>query len=178
MTIFLLKLSLCWTFFALLYALLLRQETFFRANRIYLLSTAILGIILAILPGEQMPVPVDDAGIPVLTLPEFTVGIQAVETATNTWETPSFLWMAYWAGVILMALRVLWGLLKIVQMAKNGRAERLSDGCVLIHTEEAKVPFSFFKWVFVPGGGMDVGGMDFSPSGKGAFRPQIIDIAP
>jgi len=148
MTIFLLKLTLCWGFFALLYALLLRHETFFRANRAYLLGTAVLGILLAALPGEQIPVPEMDGGI--IALPEFTVGIQQVEAATNTWQDLDFLWVAYWAGVTLMAARVLWGLLKIAQMAVRGRSERLSDGCLLIETAEAKVPFSFFKWVFVP----------------------------
>ena len=149
MTIFLLKISLCWGFFALLYSLLLRHETFFRANRVYLLGTAVLGILLAAWPGEQLPVPVDDGGLPVLTLPEFTIGVQQVEAATNTWKDLGFLWMVYWAGFALMMARVLWGLFKIVQMAVRGQSERLTDGCLLIQTAEAKVPFSFFKWVFV-----------------------------
>lgn len=148
MTIFLLKLSLCWAFFALLYTLLLRQETFFRANRAYLLGTAALGILLAALPGEQMPVPVLDGGV--IVLPEFTVGIQQVEAATNTWQDVDLLWVAYWIGFSLMAARVLWGLLKIVQMAIRGQSERLEDGCLVVQTAEAKVPFSFFNWVFVP----------------------------
>ncbi|MBC7774644.1 MAG: M56 family metallopeptidase [Phycisphaerae bacterium] len=148
MTTFLLKLTLCWGFFALLYTLLLRHETFFRANRAYLLSTAVLGILLAALPGEQIPVPEVDGGI--IALPEFAVGIQQVEAATNAWQDLDFLWIAYWAGFSLMAARVLWGLLKIVQMAVRGQSERLRDGCLLVQTEEAKVPFSFFRWVFVP----------------------------
>jgi TonB family protein len=148
MTIFLIKLSLCWAFFALLYTLLLRQETFFRANRVYLLGTAALGILLAALPGEQMPVPVLDGGV--IVLPEFTVGIQQVEAATNTWQDVDLLWVIYWIGFSLMAARVLWGLLKIVQMAIRGKSERLEDGCLVVQTAEAKVPFSFFNWVFVP----------------------------
>ena len=166
MTIFLLKLSLCWAFFALLYTLLLQQETFFRANRVYLLGTAALGILLAALPGEQMPVPVPDEGG--IVLPEFTVGIQQVEAATNTWQDVDLLWFVYWIGFSLMAVRVLWGLLKIVQMAIRGQSERLEDGCLVVQTAEAKVPFSFFRWVFVP-----VGSMDFSPSGEEAFTPPI-----
>jgi len=150
MTIFLLKLTLCWSFFALLYALLLRYETFFRGNRAYLLGTAVLGILLAALPAEQMPIPEDDAGIPVLTLPEFTVGIQQVEAATKTWQDLDFLWVVYWAGLLLMAARMFWGLYKILLMAVRGQSQRLPDGCLLIETNEAKVPFSFFKWVFVP----------------------------
>lgn len=150
MTIFLLKLTLCWGFFALLYSLLLRHETFFRANRAYLLGTAGLGILLSAWPAEQMPVPVDDGGLPVIVLPEFTVSIQQVEAATSTWQDVDLLWVAYWLGFALMAARVLWGLLKIVQMAVRGKSERLPDGCLLIQTAEAKVPFSFFHWVFVP----------------------------
>ncbi len=149
-TIFLLKLTLCWGFFALLYSLLLRHETFFRANRAYLLGTAGLGILLSAWPAEQMPVPVDDGGLPVIVLPEFTVSIQQVEAATSTWQDIDFLWVAYWLGFALMAARVLWGLLKIVRMAVRGKSERLPDGCLLIQTAEAKVPFSFFRWVFVP----------------------------
>ncbi|MFN0176293.1 MAG: TonB family protein [Saprospiraceae bacterium] len=150
MTIFLLKLTLCWGFFALLYTLLLRHETFFRGNRAYLLGTAVLGILLAALPADQMPVPVDEGGLPVLTLPEFTVGIQQVEAATNTWQNLGFLWMVYWAGLLFLAARMCWGLYKIVLMAVRGQSRRLPDGCLLIETNEAKVPFSFFKWVFVP----------------------------
>lgn len=149
-TIFLLKLTLCWGFFALLYALLLRQETFFRANRIYLLGTAALGILLAVWPAEQMPVPVYDGGLLTVELPAFTIGLQEVETAASRWQDIDYLWVAYWIGFSLMAFRVLWGLFKILQMALRGRAERLADGCLLVQTAEAKVPFSFFKWVFVP----------------------------
>jgi TonB family protein len=166
MTIFLLKLSLCWAFFALLYALLLRKETFFRANRVYLLGTAALGILLAALPADQLPVPVEESGLPVFALPEFSVGVQQVEAVASTWQDLDFLWMVYWLGFSLMLARVLWGLYKIVQMAINGRSQQLPDGCLLIETNEAKVPFSFFKWVFVP-----EGSMDFSPSGEEAFTP-------
>lgn len=150
MTIFLLKLTLCWGFFALLYSLLLRHETFFSANRAYLLGTAGLGILLSAWPAEQMPVPVDEGGVPVIVLPEFTVSIQQVEAATSTWQDVDLLWVAYWLGFALMAARVLWGLLKIVRMAVRGKSEKLPDGCLLIQTAEAKVPFSFFHWVFVP----------------------------
>ncbi len=168
MTTFLLKLTLCWGFFALLYSLLLRQETFFRANRIYLLGTAALGILLAAWPAEQLPVPVDDVGMPVMVMPEFTVGIQQMETATSSWQDMDLLWMAYWLGFAWMMARVLWGLIKIVQMAIRGQSERLPDNCLLIQTAEAKVPFSFFRWVFVP-----VGSTDFSPSGVAPFTVQI-----
>lgn len=153
MTIFLLKLSLCWVFFALFYALLLRQETFFRANRFYLLGTAVLGILLAAWPAEKIPVP--ETGLKVVSLPEFTVGIQQMEAATSSWQSLGFLWTVYGIGAALMAIRMFWGLFKILQMAIKGHSKQLQDGCLLIESTEAKVPFSFFKWVFVPADSMD-----------------------
>lgn len=152
MTIFLLKLTLCWAFFALMYHLFLRQETFFRANRAFLAGTALFGILLAAWPAEQLPAPVDEHGAPVIELPAVTVGMQEVEAVSSTWGQTDYLWMLYWAGFALALARMLWGLLRIVQMAIRGRSTRLDDGCLLITTQEAKVPFSFFKWVFVPEG--------------------------
>jgi TonB family protein len=152
MTIFLLKLTLCWAFFALMYHLFLRQETFFRANRVFLVGTALFGILLAAWPAEQLPAPVDEHGAPVIELPAVTVGMQEVEAVSSAWEQTDYLWMLYWAGFALALARMLWGLLRIVQMAVRGRSTRLDDGCLLITTQEAKVPFSFFKWVFVPEG--------------------------
>ena len=114
MTLFLLKLSLCWGFFALLYALLLRQETFFRASRLYLLGTSILGIVLAAWPAEALPV--YDAGILSATLPVFTVGIQQVAQATNTWEQIDFLWVLYGLGLTITLTRLVWGFYKIIKI--------------------------------------------------------------
>ncbi|HLP95517.1 MAG TPA: M56 family metallopeptidase [Saprospiraceae bacterium] len=150
MTIFLLKLSLCWAFFALLYHWLLRQETFFKANRAYLIGTALFGILVAVWPAEQLPAPVYESGLPMIELPAVTVGMQEIEVVSSNWEQTDYLWVLYWIGFALALARMLWGLLKIVQMAVRGRSKRLEDGCLLISTDEAKVPFSFFKWVFVP----------------------------
>jgi TonB family C-terminal domain len=149
-TVFLLKLSACWSFFALMYVLLFKGETFFRANRAYLLGTATLGILLAVWPAEVIPVPLNSEGVPLTILPEVTAGLQQAEAAVEPWENVSWLWAAYWLGFLLALSRMLWGLAKIVNMAVRGKSERLPDGCLLIKTQEAFVPFSFFKWVFVP----------------------------
>lgn len=150
MTLFLFKITLCWGFFALLYTLLLRHETFFRANRMYLLGTVALGILLAAWPAEQLPVPTDDTGMSVIELPTFTVGLKQVEVVSSQWERAEYLWLIYWVGFALALARVLWGIYVIVRMAHRGHAEQLREGGVLIRTAEAQVPFSFFQWVFVP----------------------------
>lgn len=148
--IFLIKLLACWGFFALMYVHLLKGETFFRANRAYLLGTATLGILLAVWPAEVIPVPLNSEGVPLTILPEVTAGLQQAEAAVEPWENVSWLWAAYWLGFMLSLSRMLWGLAKIVNMAVRGKSEHLPDGCLLIKTQEARVPFSFFNWVFVP----------------------------
>ncbi len=145
MTLFILKLTLCWGFFALLYALLLRHETFFRLSRLYLLGTVVLGIALAALPPLTA-----GAGEAVAVLPEVSIGLQQVDTATQQWKFADGLWTVYWLGFFATAARTLWGIARLLGMATRGKSQRLPDGCILIETHESVVPFSFFMWVFVP----------------------------
>lgn len=149
MIVFLLKLTVTWGLFALLFATLLRRETFFHANRFYLLGTATAGIFLA-LPVDWFAGLTDKASLAVLTLPVATVVWQQAEEATNLWNRQGLLWMAYLMGAGLTFLRMLWGLSRLYLMAKEGKRQRLPDGCVLVTTAAARVPFSFFHWVFVP----------------------------
>lgn len=149
MMLFLLKLTLSWSLFALLYVLLLQKETFFRANRAYLLGTAVLGILLA-LPAEWLPDWQGTTRIRVSMLPAVTVGIQEAAAAAGKWKWIYLLWLVYGTGVVLALFRMLWGLLRIYRMALQGAATYLPDGCIIIKTAETDVPFSFFKWVFVP----------------------------
>lgn len=149
MLTFLLKLTICWGFFALLYVLLLRHETFFRANRTYLLGTTAVGMMLA-LPLDWLTTWGSHTTASVAVLPAVTIGLQRAEAAVQIWNWMDYLWIVYWAGAGLFLLRMLWGLFKIGRMAVEGQAERLADGCILIKTEETNVPFSFFKWLFVP----------------------------
>ena len=132
----------------MLYWLLLRRETFFRANRLYLLGTYLLGIVLA-LAGDRLP-DIPGATLPGAVLPEVEIGLQEVEHQMASWSWSQLLLMVYMAGVLLAAARFVWGLYRIAGMMRRGRPERLPDGCLLIRTEETAIPFSFFNRVFVP----------------------------
>ncbi len=149
MMLFLLKLTFSWSLFALLYALLLRKETFFRANRAYLLGTAVLGLLLA-LPVEWLPDLQGTTRIRVFVLPAVTIGIWQAESVAGKWQWIHFLWLVYGIGVVLALFRMLWGLLRIFRMVVQGEVSYLADGCIIVKTAETDVPFSFFKWVFVP----------------------------
>jgi TonB family protein len=147
--VFLLKLTLCWGFFALLYALLLRHETFFRLNRLYLLSTAVLGVALAA-AGHLLPALLGAESMAAGVLPTVRVGLREAEAAARQWTWAEGLWAVYALGAAITAARLAWGLVRLVGMARRGKATRLPDGCLLIETAGSEVPCSFFRWVFVP----------------------------
>lgn len=151
MIVFLLKISLCWSFFALLYALVLRQETFFGANRIYLLATMLLSIGLAALPGEQIPVPVQKNGEPFLIVPAISNGLQQVSVPPVSAPGFDYLWLVYGAGAGLAGARLILGLYRILSLIRRGRVERQSDGTCLVYTDRVATPFSFFRWIFIAG---------------------------
>jgi TonB family protein len=146
MLAYLLNVTICWALFALLYALLLRGETFFRANRLYLLLAVALGLALpqagqwlgsfAVLPGTLS-----------IELPALTLGTPQTEAAAGLL---SALWWAYGVGAAFAAARMLCGVALLFRMAATGRRERLPDGACLVRTARADMPFSFFRWIFVP----------------------------
>ena len=150
MAIFLLKLTLCWGFFALIYSLLLRQETFFRSSRLYLLGTAALGILLACWPESELPAPLFSPEEPIIFLPLINIGMQTAENTAQSIPGISWLWVVYILGAALAGARTVHGLFKIYQLLKTGAWRRLEDGAILIETPAVKIPFSFFKWVFIP----------------------------
>ncbi|MBK9338143.1 MAG: M56 family metallopeptidase [Lewinellaceae bacterium] len=150
MLTYLLHVTICWSLFALLYTLLLRRETFFRANRFYLLLTVALGLTLPIV-GHWLRalLPLPDA-LPA-ELPALFVGLHRAEQTAAEWPAlTTGLWAIYLIGAMLAAARILRGLAILYRMAATGRQERLPDGAVLIRTDRARLPFSFFHWIFIP----------------------------
>ena len=89
--IFLLKLSICWGFFALFYALMLRQETFFHLNRLYLLSTAVLGILLAG-ASDWLFSFTGSMGTQLIALPVVDIGLQQLGRTAQQWGGLNLLW--------------------------------------------------------------------------------------
>ncbi|MBK8427902.1 MAG: hypothetical protein IPL27_18895 [Lewinellaceae bacterium] len=142
MMVFLLKLTICWGFFALLYALLLRRETFFRANRLYLLGTVLAGIGLAAF-SDQLLMPIQEEALPMITLPVVSAGFQQATLASEQLDGIEYLWLLYFAGLGFMLLAHRLGR---CTAAENGRTRYLrfaAGGCRLIRSAEVQTPFSF-----------------------------------
>ena len=147
---YLLSVTFSWLFFALLYSLFLRRETFFHANRAYLLSAVVLGLALPLL-HQFVPAYAMASGVFQETLPVVQVGLQQVEQTTSQWiGGGAYVGWIYLAGLALAAARMIWGLYRLARMVFRNTSERLPDAGRLIRTNEAQLPFSFFNWIFVP----------------------------
>lgn len=149
MLLYLFQVTLCWGLFALLYALLLRRETFFAANRIYLLATAAAGLLLP-LSGHWLSFPQTDAGSLFSELPVVTAGFLEIEEQLAAWSWTKVLKWVYGIGAALAFVRLLWGLSRLAGLITRNRREYRADGAVFVHTDEARLPFSFCHWIFVP----------------------------
>ncbi|MCB0531010.1 MAG: M56 family metallopeptidase [Saprospiraceae bacterium] len=146
---YLLQVSLFWGLFALLYNLLLRRETFFRANRFYLLGTLAAGLLMPLTYGLAPAIGLGPDAFPAY-LPEFTIVLQQVGHSADNWSGIQYLAWIYGIGSAFTAMRMLWGVFRIARLIRQSPAEQLPVGGVLLRTPAAVVPFSFFHWIFVP----------------------------
>ncbi|WP_163514687.1 M56 family metallopeptidase [Gelidibacter japonicus] len=127
--------------FYICYILFLQRETFFEANRWFLL----LGLITSILfPLLVIPIYVD---MPATTNGGFSV----IATTAQTTPEPSFdlttltLWV-YAIGVSFFLGRLLIQFLSLMKLINKNDKEK-SGKYTYIRTSESLSPFSFFKWI-------------------------------
>jgi TonB family protein len=140
------KVSLYWTLFYACYLLLLRRQTFFVWNRIYLISALLISFALPfiIYPESAPPIPgmyaVNSAAFYVSAMP-------AQQHPAITW--PQFLWSVYIAGVLFMGYRLYTSIRQLNRFLKQGELIRLDD-CRLVLIDSSHIgSFSFFKWIVV-----------------------------
>ncbi len=147
----LIVITVCWGVFALLYQALLRRETFFGANRTYLLGTLLAGLAMPIVLDfwPTPTTPTDEIAAPVWLLPTVQVGIAQANrwlSGATDWDWIGYLWGA---GVLLAAGQTAAGLWRLWRIGRRAVRERVGEG-VLLHTGEVSAPAAFFHWIFVP----------------------------
>lgn len=140
--IYLLKSSGITALFLLFYMLLLKRETFFRANRIYLLAGLGLSIFLPFLVITKtiwlQPTPVDPVDIENFAMSPLT------KDSTIDWL--SLLFYGYIAGVFVFMVRFAFQLLSLHRLIS--RSSRFEDGkFIRVETDKNISPFSFFRYI-------------------------------
>src|ERR1700761_204740 len=143
--IFLLKVNLALLLFCAGYYLVLRHLTFYSLNRVYLVTAILFASIY-----------------PQITLAGFAQKHSELTAAVPNWQTPAnamikpltypaywqWIELAFWAGVILLAMRLLMQLFSLYKLYKNSTAAQIYNHDVRLINNDAG-PFSFWKSIYV-----------------------------
>jgi len=140
--LYLLKSAVWLTGFTLVFLMVLRNERYFRLNRIYLLSGIVASIAFpfytwhyaVILPSVQVAFTT-------------TSGVSAVAIAPPATAIPIYWWF-YLVGLMSIAIRLIWQTGMVVRkLRKTGYVK--TGSVKLVRTSEYDGSFSFFSFVFV-----------------------------
>lgn len=125
------------TVFYLLWRILLRKETLHRLNRVILVLTPVLSMILplcVITIRKTATGPGPEANAAAGALEEVSIH------GTNLW---TIIGVIYLAGVALALLRIAWSAIRLSMLLKEGEKSILEDGSTLVITEKSLPPFSW-----------------------------------
>ncbi len=145
--IYLMQSAFCLAALYLIYWLFLRKDTFFRANRFYLISSLFLSFTL---PLFKVPVFYSDPEVTYVVILE-TVNITAENISSgimNNWTIYQTLLIIYLTGVVLFLIRFIFQLFQLFWIInKYGVAEE--NGLKIVKLEKNFSSFSYFNYVFL-----------------------------
>ncbi len=135
------------TLFLAVYDFFLQKETFFKWNRLYLLGTPILSLIIPLLKFDSIKSTVPQEYI--VMLPEVMLNPQAViEKTVTTVETFNTINLLFYIGVAIFLLLFLLKLVKIIRVISSNRIIK-KDSYKLVLLERKQSAFSFFNYIFI-----------------------------
>jgi beta-lactamase regulating signal transducer with metallopeptidase domain len=151
---FLLKASIGIVLFYFFYYLVLRKETFYASNRVYLLAGLMLAILLPALPiSYTTPIALVNQ-TDFFTLDENTFDnalVPKVEASQSTafWQNPSSIFaMIYLLGAAFFLTRLVTQTLVVANQVRHGNM-MLIDDVAVVDIKKKVMPFSFFNTVII-----------------------------
>lgn len=137
------KVGVCLAVFYLFFKLLLSRETFHRLNRIVVLGAMLLSFVLPLCVIEiQRELPF----VPETVEPAAQIALPADPQAESfPWELLAS--VLFLAGAAAMLVRTLCSLVCVLRLIRRGKRERLSDGAVLVRSEQTVTPFSWGRYI-------------------------------
>ena len=123
------------------YWVFLRKETFFLLNRIYLISAAVLTLLLPLIPinspfGREK----------IIIRPEFLSYAPSPEPNPLGWA--DILIPLYIAAALILLGRFLFRLAQLIALTKKGEIQRV-NGTRVVYLDRSCSTFSFFNWIFL-----------------------------
>ncbi len=171
--IYLLESGLCLSLFYLGYIVFFRKETYFNFNRIYLLASIVLSMVLPLIPLQFSPEETTGLSPTIqqissfrnyyedmirLTDPEYAVSYEQLGSVVkvqdkgvfneSSWNLSSIIFYVYITGLLFFVVRL--GIL-ILYLRSHIRKNHIVqvNGIHLVLMKEKVPSFSFLKWVFL-----------------------------
>ncbi len=145
--IYIIQSGLCLGALYLIYSIFLRKDTFFSANRFYLISSLLLSFIL---PLFKVPVIYENPEVVyVVMLDTITVTTQNIETElANNLSLYQGIFIVYLTGAAIFFLRFVFQILQLFFMIRMFGVSKV-DGLKIVKTNSKYSPFSYFNYIFL-----------------------------
>ncbi len=145
---YLINTTAIWLISLVLFDVFLRRETYHAYNRLYLLGTFLLGLLLPLWDSSSAKMYELPALQPVQRVTEVRQNIVTAASASSLNEHISWWLWAYVAGVLVVLVILAIDTFKLIRLYKAGTIS-YEDGLMIVETGQAHTPFSFLKAVFV-----------------------------
>ena len=135
--------------FLIVYDLFLKKETFFTWNRIYLIGTTILSVVLPLVKLEFIKKSIPTEYI--LQLPAVIIGESNSQNGLNTIGSipvPDLIWQLWLLGVGISSIIFAYKYYQIRKLKKKGSKEFMGE-IVVITLKDTDAAFSFFNTIFL-----------------------------
>lgn len=145
-TVYLIESGICLFMFYLIFILLLKKETFFRANRFYLLITSVISMIIPLIKLHITHSPASRTYM--VFLNEIAITAERSTETANYIAGNAVLPIIYITGFSWLLFRFITGLLRITRLKKISEPEK-HENCTIWHTGRNISAFSFFRNIFI-----------------------------
>ncbi|MFK7949285.1 MAG: TonB family protein [Saprospiraceae bacterium] len=143
---YILEVTLCWLFFYGFYYAFLRKETFFRVNRIYLISSLILGLIIPKITFSSPQPEVVFVQTVQLSVQAISAQVEATAMTLPTWK--EVFWIIYLLGIIILTIRLVADIFKIIKIYQSSIVVQKTNYKLVLSNNEHP-PFSLFNYLFI-----------------------------
>jgi bla regulator protein BlaR1 len=143
---YIIEVTICWIVFYVFYMLFLQKETFFKANRIYLIVCLIMGLFL---PFINLNAPnIEPVFVQTIqySLDNINIPIEISESIFPSFQ--QVLWTIYIIGLLIFSSRLFYNIYLINDLLKNGVIIN-KPNYKLVISNENQPPFSFFNYLFI-----------------------------
>jgi len=136
--------------FLIVYDFFLKRETFFNVNRVYLLVTPLLSLVLPFIEVAIIAQQIPENYI--IQLPAVVIGEQAVEGSTllseNGYLLTNLKYIIFFTGIGIASLLFLRKLISIQKMKRSGAISKF-DRFTLVSIPDSTMAFTFFRTIFL-----------------------------